>query len=478
MISAAHIAETMAWIIIACGVLQAALHALELAIAARALAEAPHEPHADLVWRRSARDAPPISIIAPAYDEAETVVESVRSLLALRYPDFEIIVVNDGSRDATLQTLARAFDLYRVERVYEGLLAHAPVKAVYASRLHPALIVLDKANGGKADALNAGVNFCRNPLFCCVDADSLLETDALLRAVQPFVEDPDRVVASGGTVSVANGCTIERGRVTYVGLPRSLLAVVQVLEYVRAFQLARLAWSRIGALAIISGAFGLFRRSAVVEAGGYRRDTVGEDIELVVRLHRRSRERRLDHRIVFVPEPVCWTEAPETLTGLARQRTRWQRGALETFARHWPMMTDRAYGRIGALALGRILLVDVIGPVAELAGWILLPVFCALGAVSFDFLLAFFAVNVGLGIAISLAALALQDAELSRAPRIRDVLMLSACALIENLGYRQLNALWRVLGFIHWARGRREWGDMKRHGFAARGARRLASVVR
>lgn len=442
--------------------LQTLLHIIELCVAAVALAEEPLEAEADLVWRRSGPGAPPVSIIAPAFNEQATVVESVRSLLGLRYPEFEIIVVNDGSRDETLGALRRAFDLRPLERSYHPSLPHGRIRGVFTAPMHPNLIVVDKENGGKADALNAGINLSRLPLFCCIDADSVLESDALLRAARPFIEDPQRVVASGGTVRVANGCSIRNGRLERVALSRNILALLQTVEYVRAFQLARLAWSRIGALTIISGAFGLFRRSVVIDAGGYKKGTVGEDIELVVRLHRHAREHGLDKRIVFVPEPVCWTEAPETLEDLAKQRKRWQRGAIETFVEHRSAL---AQGHVGRFGIGRLLLVDVLGPAAELAGWMLLPLLWVLGALSLDFVLAFLALSVGFGVATSLTALAMQEAELSRTPRIRDLVLLAAVAVFENFGYRQLNSLWRIEGLIDWMRGRHEWGVMTRRGF-------------
>ncbi len=461
--SAVSVLDVFALIVIALALAQSLLHLAELIVAALALADEPLEAESDLVWRRCSSAAPPVSVIAPAYNEAATIVESVKSLLSLRYPEFEIIVVNDGSRDATLAQLRQAFDLRPIERDWDMKLQHARIRRVYAAALHPNLIVIDKDNGGKADALNAGINVSQMPVFCCVDADSILESDALLRAVRPFVEDPDRVVASGGTVRVANGCVVKDGQVVQVGLSGNLLALLQTVEYVRAFQLARLAWSRIGALTIISGAFGLFRRSAVVAAGGYKSTTVGEDIELVVRLHRNAIENRRDQRVVFVPEPVCWTEAPERLADLATQRTRWQRGALETFSAHWEMLL---HSRVGALGLGRVLLVDVVGPVVEVAGWLLLPLFWAVGALSLDYFMAFFAVSCGFGVAISLSALGMQEAELSRTPRFRDLAILAFVSVIENLGYRQLNAAWRLMGLAQYLLGVKQWGAIARRGFA------------
>ena len=460
-------AQALAWLIIAAGVLQNLIYLAQLIVAQRALASDPPEPRARVLWRRSAAIAPPIALLAPAYNESATVENSVHSLLKLDYPHFEIIVINDGSKDETLAVLITAFDLQPIERDYDPALTHAPIRGVYGSARYPQLIVIDKLNGGKADALNAGLNLARAPIVCAMDADSLLEPDSLLRAVQPFIEDPERVIAVGGTVRIANGCRVEDGRIVEIGVARNIWALFQTIEYLRAFLLARLAWSRIGALTIVSGAFGLFRRAALLDIGGYAHGTVGEDMELVVRLHRSFLERGKPYRIAFVPEPVCWTEAPESLRTLSRQRARWHRGALETFFTHKAMLFNPRYGRVGAIGLGQVLIFDVLGPVFELCGYILMPLMWALGVLSFDFLLAYLAVSFAFGVAISVGALAIEEAELRRFPKARDLVRLAGAAVLENFGYRQLNSIWRLQGLWQWAHGERAWGDMPRKGFAA-----------
>lgn len=451
--------------IIAVGVTQNALYLIQLLVAARALSSDPPVRRAALLWRRYGDLAPPITLISPAFNEAVTVVQSVRSLLSLRYPAYEVVVVNDGSTDSTLQTLIDGFGLQPVARAHDLALAHAPIRGLYGSPSLPRLIVVDKENGGKADALNAGINISRAPVICSMDADSLLEPDALLRAVRPFVEDPDRVVAVGGTIRLANGCTVANGRVAEVRLPRNGLALLQTVEYLRAFLMARLAWSRIGALTIVSGAFGLFRRSAVVEAGGYTRGTVGEDMELVVKLHRLMRRKKRDYRIAFVPEPVCWTEAPETLRVLGRQRSRWQRGSLETFFAHAGMLFNPRYGRVGFLGFPHILLVDVLGPLVEVLGYLLVPLLWALGVLSVEYLLAFLAITFTFGITISVCSLALDEIQLQRFPKARDLAMLTLAAVVENFGYRQLNNLWRIRGWWQYLKRSESWGVMTRKGF-------------
>ena len=410
---------------------------------------------------------PPVSVLVPAYDEAPTIVESVRSLLALRYPQHEVIVVNDGSKDETLNRLREAFDLVPVRKALRVLLPTAPVRGVYISRSHRNLWVVDKQNGGKADALNAGVNVSRYPYVCAIDADAVLEEDALLRVARPIIADPDVVIATGGIVRIANGCRIDGGRVVDVRLPHSRLATLQVLEYFRAFLIGRVGWSRMNALLIISGAFGLFQRSLVETVGGYSRDTVGEDIELVVRLHCHLRERDERYRIEFVPDPVCWTEAPETIEQLASQRRRWHRGLGQTLWRHRSVMGNRRYGALGIAAVPYFLLFEFLGPVVEILGLPAILVWWLFGQLSFVFLVGFFVVALLLGVLLSLAALVLEEHSFRRHRRGPEVARLVGFALLENIGYRQLVAFWRFLAFYDLARRRGHWGEMARRGFTA-----------
>lgn len=460
-------AEIVAGFVIAVAALQSGVYLMQLLIAHHALQQEPPPRTLRTLWRRSLSSAPPIALLAPAYNEAATIENSVRSLLALEYPSYEVIVINDGSKDQTLDVLTRAFALAPAELDRNTALYHQPVRATYRSSEFPQLFVIDKVNGGKADALNAGLNLARAPLVCSMDADSILEPDALLRVAQPFVEDPQRVIAAGGTVRVANGCNVVEGRVTRIGLPKNIWALFQTVEYLRAFLLARLAWSRMGALTIVSGAFGLFRRAAVIEVGGYATNTVGEDMEMIVRLHRRFRELNRPYKIAFVPEPVCWTEVPESLTVLARQRTRWQRGALETFVAHRAMLFNPKYGRVGMMGLGLVLLFDVLAPATEIVGYLLVPLMWALGLLSFEFFAAYLGVTFALGVAVSVGSLAIEEAELRRFPKVSDLLILALAAVFENFGYRQLNSWWRLRGCWQWLRGDQSWGAMTRKGFAA-----------
>lgn len=463
------VAIWIALLVIVTGLLQNFLSLVQLGLAYRTLRRRLVEPRASTLYGRVAEVAMPITLLAPAFNEEATIAESIRSLLSLHYPNFEVIVVNDGSKDATLQVLIEAFGLRPVARAFESAVPHKPVRGVYGSRDYPRLLVVDKENGGKADALNAGISVCRTPLFCAIDADSILESDALLRVVQPFIDDPQRTIAAGGTIRIANGCKVRAGRVVEVGLPSRLLPLLQVMEYLRAFLMARLAWSEVNALILISGAFGIFRRAEAVEVGGYTLGTVGEDLEIIVKLHRLMREQGRDYRIQFIPEPVCWTEAPETLAVLGRQRSRWQRGALETFAKHKDMLFARRYGRIGFLGMGNVLLVDVLGPLIEVIGYLLVPVFWALGLLSLDYFLAFVAVTFTFGITVSTGALILEELELRRVSGPGGLVALLAAAVVENFGYRQLNNLWRIRGWWQWLRKSEAWGTMTRRGFATAG---------
>lgn len=458
-------AQTIALVVIVTGLAQTAFYIVQLVYAAIALHNRPPVPRGATLWRRYSDQAPPIAVIAPAYNEELSVVESVRSLLALHYPSFEVLLVNDGSKDATLARVIAEFGLKRVGRYIDDSVTHQPIRGFYASPDLPRLLVIDKENGGKADALNAGINAARSPLFCAIDADSILETDALLRVVRPFIDYPDKTVAVGGTIRIANGCAIDTGRVTSVRLPRNFLALVQIMEYLRAFLMARLALGQMQALTVISGAFGLFSRQRVVEVGGYSHSTVGEDMELVIKLHRHMRDLKLPYRIDFIPEPVCWTECPEDLGVLARQRSRWQRGALECFVKHRDMTFNPRYGRIGFVGFGHIVLVDVLGPLIEVLGYILVPLLWGLKLLALPWLLAFLAATFTFGIAISALTLILEEVQLRRFPRARELAILALISVIENLGYRQLSNVWRLKGWWQFLRREQGWGAMTRKGF-------------
>jgi cellulose synthase/poly-beta-1,6-N-acetylglucosamine synthase-like glycosyltransferase len=408
--------------------------------------------------------APRISILVPAYNEAKGIVDSVRSLVAADYPQLEVIVINDGSTDDTVQRLIEGFGLRKVLRPMPPHLSCKPVHAVYAPRSQLRLLLVDKENGGKADSLNAGINFASYPLFCSVDADSILKQDALAKTALPFVEDPYRTVAAGGLVRVVNGCRIERGRVAQARLPRPGLAMFQVVEYARAFFGARTGWSALNGLLIISGAFGLFKRATVIAAGGYRTDTVGEDGELVTRLHRTCRDARRPYRIVYIADPVCWTEVPETARFLRRQRRRWYRGCVEMLLIHRRMIMNPRYRAAGLLSLPATLLFEVLGPVIELAGYVITIVAVILGTLATGTFLLFLALAGLYGLILTLGAIAIEEAGANEFPGWDDLRRVLAYAVAENFGYRQLQHVWRLEGIWQLVR-KAEWGAMERKGF-------------
>ena len=460
--------HVLGWFILSVGLIQNLVYAIQLPAAWAELRQHSQAEDSDSAWQLLISDvALAISIIVPAYNEEATIVENVRSMLSLRYPDMEIIIVNDGSLDRTLQVLVETFQLKPVMRAHELAVDHAPIRGLYGSPLYQRLLVIDKENGkGKADASNAGINLSRNPLFCVVDADSLLEVESLLSSVRPFMEDPKNMVAVGGTIRVMNGCTVKNGQIVAVALPGRFLPLVQYMEYLRAFLISRLAWSRWGMLSIVSGAFGIFRRSVTLEVGGFSHNTVGEDYDLVIKMHRHMREQKRPYAMRYVPEPVCWTEAPETLEMLGNQRKRWQRGALEVFFKHRNMLLNPRYGKIGMLGFTNNLIIDVLGPLVEVMGYVLIPAFWLIGALSVDFMLAYTALYFVFGVFISVSGLILEEMELRRVPRASDLALLAFIAVIENFGYRQLNNVWRVIGWWEFLRKKKSWGVMTRKGFA------------
>jgi cellulose synthase/poly-beta-1,6-N-acetylglucosamine synthase-like glycosyltransferase len=372
--------------------------------------------------------------------------------------------VNDGSTDNTIERLTEAFDLVPMTIALRTSVKTKEVRATYASRRHRNLLVVDKENGGKADALNVGVNAATHPYVCAIDADALIEPNALLGVASPILDDPEHVVATGGIVRIANGCTIDYGRVVKVNLPKSRVAVLQVVEYFRAFLVGRVGWTSMNALLIISGAFGLFLREAVEEVGGWWHDTVGEDVELVVRIHRRYRELGLPYKITFVPDPVCWTEAPEDLRTLSRQRRRWHRGLGQTLWRHHDIIFRRRYGAFGLVALPYFLIFEFLGPIVEIFGPPLTIVAYLLGDLSVLFLASFLVIAFMLGLVLTIAALALEEFNFQRHTSSREVMRMLGYAVIENFGYRQLNDFWRLLALVDLARRKQGWGAQKRKG--------------
>jgi cellulose synthase/poly-beta-1,6-N-acetylglucosamine synthase-like glycosyltransferase len=407
---------------------------------------------------------PPITILVPAYNESATIEESVTAILTLEYRNYEVIVVNDGSADDTMERLRRAFDLYEIPRVYPETIPTRPLRALYRSRSRSRLLVLDKENGGKADSLNAAINASRFPLVIAIDADTLIEPQALLRLTRPFLLGRE-VAAVGGTVRVANNCTVQDGRVTDARVPTRLLPGIQVVEYLRAFLFGRLGWNRLGGNLIISGAFGLFRKEYVMAVGGYQTTSIVEDLDLVVRLHRYLRRNKIRYEMPFIPDPVAWTEVPESTKVLSRQRERWHRGLLAAMWQYKTMLFNPRYGRVGLLAMPFFAFGEMLAPVIELIGYVLTVVGLFAGLVDVSFALLFLLVAWGYGMLLSIWSVVLEEVSFRRYRHVGDLFRLLLFATLENFGFRQCTVWWRLKSFASVWRRKHVWGDMTRKGF-------------
>jgi cellulose synthase/poly-beta-1,6-N-acetylglucosamine synthase-like glycosyltransferase len=408
----------------------------------------------------------PISIIAPAYNEQEIIIESVESLLSLQYPELEVIVVNDGSTDSTLAQLIETYNLTKTNRIFRKVVPHKSVKGIYVSPSHPKLVVVDKENGKKADAMNAGLNVAQYPLFCAIDSDSLLEGDALLKMVRPFLEDPEHTVAAGGVIRLSNGCRVKHGQVVSVSLPRNSLARFQIIEYFRAFLGGRLGLNMLRSVLIISGAFGLFRKDIALACGGYRPETIGEDMDLVIRIKRYLHDRKLPFRMYFNPDPICWTQGPETIRSLGNQRNRWHRGLIEVIRHNRRMLFNPKYGVTGLFAMPFYLMFEMLGPLVEFTGYVLFAIILALGRINTPFAILFFLLAVVLGVVLSLLSILLEEYSLRRYPRLKEVLTIILYAVLENFAYRQWLAWVRFRAYFDFLKGKSEWGDMDKKGFS------------
>ena len=409
---------------------------------------------------------PPVSILVPAHNEELSITDSVRSLLQLEYPELEVIVINDGSSDGTLPALCRDFAMIPAALAWRPQLPCKPIRGLYVSPLEPRLLLVDKENGGKSDALNAGLNMARSPYFCTVDADVVLEPDALLRVMAPVLNSRALVLGTGGIVRVVNGCTIQDGRMRQVSLPTRGVEVLQVIEYLRGFLFGREGWSALQALLIISGAFGVFSRAVAMEIGGYRTDTVGEDMDLVVRMHRRLRETSRPYRILFVPVPVCWTQVPQSFRILARQRRRWQKGLLDVLWRNRRMMLNPRYGRVGLLAYPYQVLVELLGPAIELVSIFSALASVALGIFGAHSLLYLLLFGYLAGTILSVSAVLLEEMTYRRYAKLSELLRLLGYTFLDFFPYRQFLLLCRLWGMLDYLRHPQAWGVQKRAGFS------------
>jgi len=409
---------------------------------------------------------PPVALLVPAYNEQDAIVPTIVSLMKLNYPEKEIIVIDDGSTDRTLLNVIEQFQLLPMDLIYRQNLPCNGPEAFYYSPKYPELLVISKRNGGKADALNCGINMSRSPYFCTVDADTVIERDALVRLMAPVINSNVNIIVSGGVVRIANGCTLENGVLKEIDLPRSWVERCQIVEYIRTFLFGRPGWNFLNATFIASGAFCLLHRESVVGAGGFSTDTVTEDIDIIATLHKHMRAKGWKYRMVFTTDPVCWTEAPSTFKMLAPQRRRWQLGLVQTVMKHNDIIFDPRYGMLGMVSMPFHAYIEAIGCLVEAGGTILIPFSFLVGAMPFTLFLLIMGLAVGYGTLFSLGSVLLEEATLRRYPKARHLLILVLYAFIENFGYRQMITFYRAQGVIRYFTGLRGWERVVHRGIS------------
>lgn len=442
---------------------------------------------------------PSVSLLVPAYNEEVTIVESIRSLLKLRYPSFEVIICNDGSKDRTVEVLRRELNFVRTEVEYHEHLAAAKVRGFYEVRgeLPPGLtrlLLIDKENGGKADALNASINAAQGDYVTSMDADSLLVPDALLLAARPIALDREGIVAVGAQVGISNGSVVEGGRVVEMRIPKPWISRFQIAEYMRSFAQGRVAFAKLRSLVVLSGVFALMRRDRVLEIGGFLTKgmktrigveycgagahTVCEDMEIVVRLHRYLHDKKLPGRVEILSFPIAWTEAPENYRDIGKQRARWYRGLLEVMIYHRAMLFRPKFGAIGLFSLPYQLFFEAFAPIIELFGYVTLIINLAIGTLSPMATFIFYSLALTMHFALSTLSILLcvrseqkaqantQVLALFNYGRIRDVLLLVLSGFLSNLGYRQYLVGWQLKGLYDFLKGKKGWDKFARKGFA------------
>lgn len=411
---------------------------------------------------------PSISVIAPAYNEEKSIVDNIRALLSLYYNNFEVIVVNDGSKDDTFKRMLEAYDLEKVNYYFDYRIPCKRIRGVYKSknRSFKRLTVIDKVNGGKSDALNAGINISKNDLICSIDVDSIMESDALLKLVKPFMEQTNsKVIGTGGVIRIANSCDIEGGQISRIKLPDRFLPRVQVLEYTRAFLMARMAWGKLNGLLIISGALGMFDKEIVISCGGYSIETVGEDMELVVRMRKYMSQRKEKYKVVYIPDPLVWTEVPATLKVLGRQRNRWTRGTIETLAKHKALFLNPRYGVLGMISYPFWMLFEWLAPLIEFIGLVYFGLLAIFGQPNWSFFFLLLAFVYTFAISMSTWAILFEEMTFHKYKQKRELFKLVLTGLMEPVFFHPLTVYWSVRGNIDYLRGVRSWGKMDREGF-------------
>lgn len=411
--------------------------------------------------------SPKISIIAPAFNESKTIIDNVRTLLSLYYNNFEVIIVNDGSTDDTFELMKEAYDLVKVNYYFDYRIPCERIRGVYRSKnpSYNRLTIIDKNNGGKADSLNAGINICHSDLFVSIDADSIIEADSILKLVKPFLEEKDKkVIGTGGVIRIVNSCEVERGHIKEIKIPSNFLPRLQVLEYTRAFLLGRMAWSQLDGLMLISGAMGLFDRETVIKAGGYSVKTVGEDMELVLRMRRYMAENDTKYEVTYIPDPLCWTEVPSDLKSMRKQRTRWTRGLIESLRTHRKMFLNSQYGRLGLLGYPYWFFFEWMAPLIAFAGFIYTIYLIIRDSLNWPFYLLLFLFVYSFAVSLSTWAILFEEITFHKYKSKRDVLKLVGIAFLEPFFY-PVHTYFAVRGNLEALRGKKGWGKAERSGF-------------
>jgi len=412
---------------------------------------------------------PQISIIAPAFNESLNIVENIKALLGLYYPSFEIVIVNDGSKDNTLQKTIEAFDLEKVPFVIDYKIQCNKVLGVYKSRknAYSNLTVIDKINGGKADALNSGINIANSDYFIAIDVDSIIDRHALNKLIKPFFEETDKkVIAVGGVIQIANGCKIEDGQLVEVDVPDKLLPKFQVIEYTRTFLFERMGWSRLDGLLLISGALGLFDKQVVIECGGYNNNTVGEDMELVVRMRKYMTDNNQKYKVIYIPDPLCWTESPSSLKILGRQRNRWTRGLIDTIFLHKNLFFNPKYRTMGMLSHPFWVFFAWLAPIIEIMGLMYFLVLIIFGELNWPFFIVMLSFIYFFAIFFSIYAILFDHLAYHRYKKRKMLLKLMIAAWIEPFIYHPFVVYWGIRGnFDYFIRKKKAWGNMTRTGF-------------
>lgn len=409
-----------------------------------------------------------VSIIAPAYNEGLSIVSNVKSLLLQEYPKFEVIIINDGSTDDTLEKLIREFSLIQVDFFYQDKIKTKPVRGHYRSTnpIYNKLLIVDKVNGGsKADASNAGINSAKYSLFVCTDVDCILRKDTIAMLVKPFVESTTKVIATGAAIRISNSCEFKEGMLFQSHYPKNFFARFQELEYIRSFLYGRMAWSRLNGLLLVSGGLGMFDKTLVIEVGGYKKESLGEDMELITRMRKYMHLKKEKFSIKYIPESLCWTEGPSDSEIFIRQRTRWGRGLIQNLFLHKDMVFNPKYGITGMLVLPYYILFEFLVPVLEVIGilFILLDVFYFGLDYYFLFIISlavylFYALVTLLSIYI--------DQSIKQYNSIKDIMTLIAMIFLEPFLYHPINIYASLKGYLHFLFNKeKKWGEMTRQGF-------------